>query len=93
MVASKAFTQTLGHLAKIGYYSAIVGAFAETGADTPVWLIATACLIAVAGARVGTRFLGRLDEDRFRRISGSVILVLGAFCFAKGVLDTVSGWQ
>ena len=30
VVASKAFTQTLGHLAKIGYYGVVVGAAADT---------------------------------------------------------------
>ncbi|MDE0065008.1 MAG: sulfite exporter TauE/SafE family protein [Gammaproteobacteria bacterium] len=88
VVASKAFTQTLGHLAKIGYYGVVVGAAVDTDVDGPAWLIAVACLIAVLGARIGTRLLGRLDEDRFRRISGYVILALGAFCFAKGILDT-----
>ena len=91
VVASKAFTQTLGHLAKIGYYGVLVGGVADTEIEAPVWLMAAACLIAVLGARIGTRLLGRLDEERFRRISGYVILALGAFCFAKGVLDTVGG--
>ena len=91
VVASKAFTQTLGHLAKIGYYGVLVGAVADTDIGERAWLIAAACLIAVLGARIGTRLLGRLDEKKFRRISSHVILVLGAFCFAKGVLDTFGG--
>ena len=91
VVASKAFTQTLGHLAKIGYYGVLVGAVADTDIGERAWLIAAACLIAVLGARIGTRLLGRLDEEKFRRISGHVIMALGAFCFAKGVLDTFGG--
>ena len=51
--------------------------------------VVLACLTAIAGARLGTRLLGRLDEDRFRRISGLVILALGAVCVAKGVADTI----
>ena len=89
VVATKAFTQTLGHLAKIGYYGVLVGGVADTQIESPVWLIAVACLIAVLGARIGTRLLGRLDEQRFRRISSHVILALGAVCFAKGVVETV----
>ena len=91
VVASKAFTQTLGHLAKIGYYGVLIGSVAEADIEGPLWLIGSACLVAVLGARIGTRLLGRLDEEKFRRISAQVILALGAFCFAKGVLDTFGG--
>ncbi len=88
VVASKAFTQTLGHLAKVGYYGILVGGV-DAGVDGSAWLLLVACLVAIAGARIGTRLLGRVSDDRFRRISGYVILALGAFCFAKGALDTL----
>ncbi len=60
----------------------------DAGIDVSAGLLVVACLVAVAGARIGTRLLGRVSDDRFRRISGYVILALGAFCFAKGALDT-----
>lgn len=85
VVASKALTQTLGHLVKVGYYGLLAG---SAGADVSVALLAVACLVAVAGARIGTRLLARLPDDRFRRISGYVILGLGAVCFARGALET-----
>ena len=87
VVASKAFTQTLGHLAKVGYYGFLVGG-AGIDVDVPGWLLALACLVAVAGARIGTRLLARLQDHRFRRISGQVILALGAACVVRGALDT-----
>ena len=70
VVASKAFTQTLGHLAKVGYYGILIGGV-NAGGGVSVWM------------------LGRVSDDRFRRISGYVILALGAFCFAKDALDTL----
>ena len=85
VVASKALTQTLGHLVKVGYYGLLAGSAA---ADVSAALLAVACLVAVAGARIGTRLLARLPDDRFRRISGYVILGLGAVCFARGALET-----
>lgn len=90
VVASKAFTQTLGHLAKVGYYAVLVAGSAPVG-DVSPWLLAAACVLAVAGARIGTRLLDRLDEKRFRAVSGRVILALGAACFAKGAFDTLIG--
>ena len=85
VVASKAFTQTLGHLAKVGYYAFLVGG---AGATVDVPLVVLACLVAVGGARIGTRLLARLRDDRFRQISGYVILTLGAVCVVRGALDT-----
>ena len=85
VVASKALTQTLGHLVKVGYYGLLAGSAA---ADVSVPLLAIACLVAVAGARIGTRLLARLPDERFRRISGHVILGLGTVCFARGALET-----
>ena len=84
VVASKALTQTLGHVVKVGYYGLLVG---SATAEVSVALLAVACLVAVAGARIGTRLLARLPDDRFRRISGYVILALGAVCFARGALE------
>ena len=80
VVASKAITQTLGHLLKLGYYGTLV-----TSADAlPAWLYAVAMATAVAGTRVGTRLLDRLADDTFRRVSGWVILAIAAACIAQG---------
>ena len=89
IVATKAFTQTVGHLLKIGYYVWIArNVLTELPASvlTP-WLIAGGMALAVVGARIGTLLLGRLDDRQFRRVTGPVILVLGALCVAKGVRE------
>ena len=89
IVATKAFTQTVGHLLKIGYYvwvSRIVLTDLPGNAPTP-WLIAGGMALAVAGARIGTLLLRRLDDRQFRRVTGPVILALGALCVANGVRE------
>jgi uncharacterized membrane protein YfcA len=83
VVASKALTQTLGHLIKLAYYGWFIGVTEAI----PAWFYLVAMATAVIGTRIGTRLLDRLKDDTFRRISGWVILTIGAVCVAKGVLD------
>lgn len=83
IIASKAFTQTIGHLLKLAYYGTFIGA-AET---LPWWMFVGAMATAVAGTRLGTRLLDLLQDDTFRRVSGWVILAIAAFCVAKGGVE------
>ncbi len=85
VIASKAVTQTIGHLLKIVYYGWAAG-FAT---DAPTWLIGAAMLTAVLGARIGTRLHDHLDETSFRRYSSWIILGIGAICIGNGVYELV----
>lgn len=87
IIASKALTQTIGHLLKIGYYGVVIG----VTSDVPAWLIVASMATAVLGARIGTRLLDRFDDASFRRLSSYVILAIGAACVAKGALDLGTG--
>ena len=86
IVATKAVTQTIGHVVKIVYYGVIVGRLADAAAE-PIasWLIASIVLLAIVGARIGTAVLERLDTTRFRRITTVAVLSLGAVCVIKGI--------
>lgn len=81
IIASKAITQAAGHLLKLVYYGLIIG----VTDSVPVWMYGAAILMAVVGTRLGTRLLERFTDDRFRRVSGLVILTIAAICVAKGV--------
>ena len=92
IVATKAFTQTVGHIIKVGYYvwiSTRVLPDVESIRLSP-FLIAGGMLLAVAGARIGTRLLDRFDDRQFRRVTGPVILALGAICVAQGVRELLA---
>jgi uncharacterized membrane protein YfcA len=80
IIASKAFTQTAGHLLKLLYYGLIIG----VTDSLPAWLYLAAITVAVLGTRVGTRLLGRLSDERFRSVSGVIILAIAAICALKG---------
>lgn len=87
VVATKALTQTLGHLLKLFYYGVLVA-----GPEQPaLWLVLTAMTMAVAGTRLGTRLLDRLDEGRFRRVSSAVILAIATLCLADGLRRVLLG--
>lgn len=87
VVASKALTQTLGHLIKLGYYGLFIGVVD----GVPAWFYLLLMATAVVGTRIGTRLLDRVKDDVFRRVSGRVILAIAAVCVAKGILDLLGG--
>jgi uncharacterized membrane protein YfcA len=83
VVATKAVTQTLGHVLKLIYYGLIIG----LTEPIELWFLGVAVATAVLGTRVGTLILMRFDETRFRQLSGWVILAIGALCIVKGARD------
>ncbi|HAL42525.1 MAG TPA: permease [Gammaproteobacteria bacterium] len=80
IVASKAFTQTLGHLLRILYYGVLVSA-AET---TDMMLALALILAAVLGTRLGTLMLARWNDGAFRRTSEWIILSIATLCLIRG---------
>lgn len=87
VIASKALTQTLGHLLKLIYYGLIIGVVD----GIPWWFYTIAMVVAVTGTRIGTRVLERISDTRFRQISGYVILFIAAVCALKGTLELLAG--
>jgi uncharacterized membrane protein YfcA len=82
VIASKAFTQTLGHLLKLLYYGLIIG----VSGSVEAWLYVLAIITAIIGTRIGTRLLARVTDERFRTASSMLILAIAALCVVKGVL-------
>lgn len=81
IVATKAVTQTLGHLLKLGFYATLYGLANET----PALLIGIALLASIGATRIGTLILGRLSNANFKTASQVLILGLGALCIANAV--------
>jgi uncharacterized membrane protein YfcA len=80
IIASKAFTQAMGHILKLIYYGLLIGVTDSVAG----WVYAIAIATAVLGTRIGTLLLSRFTDDGFRKLSGAVILLIGAVCVAKG---------
>ncbi len=83
IIASKAITQTIGHLMKLSYYGLIIG----VNEPIPAWFYGIAMLTAVFGSRIGTLLLEKLNDESFKTVSGWVILATATACIAKGVVD------
>lgn len=92
IVASKAFTQTIGHLCKTGYYAYA----AYYVGDTPIpaswtWLLLVVGLAALVGTRLGTQLLHKLKEQTFQKYVPWLINAIGVLCVIQGVLGLLQG--
>lgn len=89
IVASKALTQTIGHLFKIGYYVFVISALTnmqgQLDAGVPFWLVPVAMITAVIGARIGTALLNRWNDQDFQRVTQWIILTVATLCIAQGL--------
>ena len=85
IVASKALTQTIGHVLKIVYYGFIV----SVSVNLPTWLFAGSMVAAIAGARIGTWLLTRWNDADFQQVSQVFILSIATLCIVQGVYQLV----
>lgn len=85
VLATKAVTQTLGHVLKLGYYASI----AATATELPVWIYPAVVIAAIAGNWLGKQVVDRMHDDDFRRYGRMAIMTIGAFYLAKGVWELV----
>ena len=91
IVATKAFTQTIGHVCKTAYYFYASISIYDLGEHLdPLWLL-PAILLALAGTWIGTRILHRMQEESFQRFVPWVMDAIGLLCIAKGVAGLFQG--
>ncbi len=88
ILGTKAITQTLGHLLKLGYY----GALLFTGSNLmPAWVITAVVVAAIAGNWLGSLVVATISDDHFKKIGRYVILTIGVIYIGQGVLLYVNG--
>ncbi len=86
VIATKAVTQTLGHVLKILYYGLILGIAAEEG-SLPIWIFPAVILTAMAGTRTGRVLFDRLSEGQFRTASRIAVVSIGVIYIFKGIQE------
>ena len=83
VVATKATTQSLSHLMKIGYFGGIV----STGRGTiEPWMGAMMIVLAFAGTTLSTRVLEKMNDASFRMWTRRTVLGIGVAYLASGIL-------
>lgn len=96
VIATKALTQTVGHLVKLLYYGVVIKLLAETAVmaadgtvlsgEVPLWLYPLAIIAAVTGTKIGTMILDRMSETNFKRYSTWIILTIATWCIISGII-------
>ncbi len=82
VVATKAAIQSLGHVVKIAYFGALVGAASRGSVD---WRLGAAMVVlAVVGTTLSRRVLERLTDASFRQWTRRTVMTLGTFYLLTG---------
>jgi uncharacterized membrane protein YfcA len=83
VVATKAMTQSLSHLMKIAYFGGILSV--GRGLVEP-WLGAMMVTLAFVGTQLSARVLEKMNDASFRVWTRRVVMTIGVFYLASGVL-------
>ena len=76
IVATKALTQTVSHLIKVGFWSLPLIHAAELAALPPIWLFVLAIPLSLSGTWLGGRVLERMNDHGFRQwMKGLITLI------------------
>lgn len=84
VVATKALTQSLSHLVKIGYFGGI--AATASGADVHLGIAATMVALAFVGTTLSRSVLEKMNDVSFRQWTKWTVLTLGVVYLAWGLL-------
>jgi uncharacterized membrane protein YfcA len=89
IIATKAFTQAVGHVLKIVYFAWLVRGPA-LDMNVPLWLYPTLVACAYLGTRAGGRILESLTDTLFRRWTGRIVIALSLLYLCRGAAEM--GW-
>jgi uncharacterized membrane protein YfcA len=79
-VATKAFCQTFGNLARILYFGTVAG----IDPSFPLWAFVPAMLLAIFGTMLAPLMLDRMTDESFRQWTRRLIFAIGAIYLLRG---------
>lgn len=83
ILGTKAITQTLGHIIKLGYYAF----FLSLSIELPAWLYLAVVVAAIVGNWLGKLVIEKTNDRLFRTLGRYAIMLVGAIYIAKGLQE------
>ena len=84
IVATKAMTQTIGHVVKLGYFAIVAGFVGRLDNTLPWWVFVAVIPLAFFGTGMGSWILNRLTDTQFRQITQWMVLGIGVVFLFRG---------
>lgn len=81
VVATKAATQAISHMLKVGYYGVLITQAEPLDLD----VYGAAILAAIIGTTLAGPLLEKMSNENFRKWTKAIVLVIGAVSIAQGV--------
>jgi uncharacterized membrane protein YfcA len=91
IVATKAATQVLSHLAKIAFYGAPFLLASETIGLPPLWFFLAAAPLAMLGGEIGARVLEAMSDKSFLKWTRGIVTALGALYLVQAAMLFLNG--
>jgi uncharacterized membrane protein YfcA len=82
VVATKAITQSFGHILKIVYFSVLL---TTARGQIEWWLAIGAIVLAITGTTLSRKVLDRMSDASFRKWTRGTVMGAGAFYLASGL--------
>jgi len=83
ILGTKAITQTLGHLIKLGYYAF----FLTMSIELPAWIYPAVIFAAILGNWMGKHVIEKINDVAFKRVGRYAILTVGIVYIGKGLIE------
>ena len=82
ILGTKAVTQTLGHIIKLGYYAAFV-----RSSDLTIWVVTAVVVAALLGNYFASTLVMRMTDYQFKAAGKYLICVFGLMFLGKGLYE------
>lgn len=88
VLGTKAITQTLGHLLKLGYYGVLLG---MATSELPAWVFPATVAAAIAGNVIASFVVSRISDHQFSTVGRVLVQLIGTIFIMKGIWE-LTGW-
>ena len=86
VVATKAFTQAIGHMAKLYYFGIALNTEATAQFNQlPIWLILGILAMTFLGTGISERFLNKMNDHQFHTWTRHIVTAIGIVYILRGI--------